>query len=597
MAAKTFPKQAKPTCSMFSMAASSAGPSNSNLVQHFINMGFHERLVTKAIIESGESNTDMILETILTYSVLEDSQQVDQNTCHGSSNQQQCVHDDELSSDYDDSLDDSEIDDFVCLPNGMSQSPNIVTICKFHFYAFAEIVKISGIDIYLVQENGNSLPDNENVLLSLASMGYAVEEVSEAMERCGPDASVVDLIEFITAAQMAKTEAVFFEEEKPKIFVNMELKRKQNQEALERNKKKGPLAEQDDVIRLPNPMIGFGVPSICSVVAYRTLPEAAIGPPFFYYENVALATKGDWETISRFLYEITPEFVDSKYFCAAARKRGYVHNLPINNRFPLLPLPPRTIHEAFPLTKKWWPEWDKRTKFNCLKTTYGSPKLTEMVRKAVEKCGDNPPDHVKKYVLEECRRWNLVWVGKNKVATLEPDEVEMILGFPRNHTRGGGLSRTDRFKSLGNSFQVDTVAYHLSVLKNIYPDGMNVLSLFSGIGGAEVALHKLRIPLKNVVSVELSEANRDIMKSWWQQTDQKGNLVHLADVQKLDPHKLDKLIKSVGGFDLIIGGSPCNNMAGSNRVNRDGLEGEQSSLFYDYFRILETVKIIMNRRN
>ncbi|GJQ98674.1 DNA (cytosine-5)-methyltransferase DRM2-like protein [Tanacetum coccineum] len=95
----------------------------------------------------------------------------------------------------------------------------------------------------------------------------------------------------------------------------------------------------------------------------------------------------------------------------------------------------------------------------------------------------------------------------------------------------------------------------------------------------------LRIPLKNVVSVEISEANRDIMKSWWQQTDQKGNLVHLADVKTLDPHKLEKLVKSVGGFDLIIGGSPCNNMAGSNRVSRDGLEGEQSSLFYDYFRL------------
>ncbi|GJW77573.1 integrase, catalytic region, zinc finger, CCHC-type containing protein [Tanacetum coccineum] len=67
---------------------------------------------------------------------------------------------------------------------------------------------------------------------------------------------------------------------------------------------------------------------------------------------------------------------------------------------------------------------------------------------------------------------------------------------------------------------------------------MNVLSLFSGIGGAEVALHMLRIPLKNVVSVEISEANRDIMKSWWQQTDQKGNLVHLADVITLDPTNL-----------------------------------------------------------
>ena len=30
-----------------------------------------------------------------------------------------------------------------------------------------------------------------------------------------------------------------------------------------------------------------------------------------------------------------------------------------------------------------------------------------------------------------------IWVGKNKVAPSEPDEVEMLLGCPRNFTRGG----------------------------------------------------------------------------------------------------------------------------------------------------------------
>ncbi|KAM7277791.1 hypothetical protein ACFE04_004925 [Oxalis oulophora] len=35
----------------------------------------------------------------------------------------------------------------------------------------------------------------------------------------------------------------------------------------------------------------------------------------------------------------------------------------------------------------------------------------------------------------------------------EPDELEMLLGFPKNHTRGGGICKTDRYKSLGNSFQ------------------------------------------------------------------------------------------------------------------------------------------------
>lgn len=212
----------------------------------------------------------------------------------------------------------------------------------------------------------------------------------------------------------------------------------------------------EETIRLPNPMIGFGVPSQQPEQVHRSLPELARGPPYFYYENVALAPKGVWDTISRFLYEVEPEFVDSKYFCATARKRGYVHNMPIEHRFPLVPLPPLTIHQAFPLSRKWWPSWDTRDKLNCIQTAIASAKLTERIRSALERYDGDPPESVQKYVLEQCRKWNLVWVGRNKVAPLEPDEVEMLLGFPKNHTRGGGISRTDRYKSLGNSFQVSS---------------------------------------------------------------------------------------------------------------------------------------------
>lgn len=144
-------------------------------------------------------------------------------------------------------------------------------------------------------------------------------------------------------------------------------------------------------------------------------------------------------------------------------------------------------------------------------------------------------------------------------------------------------------------FQVDTVAYHLSVLKNLFPSGINVLSLFSGIGGAEVALHRLGIPLKNVVAVEISEANRNIVRSWWEQTNQRGNLVDIADVQELDANRLEQFMSSFGGFDLVIGGSPCNNLAGSNRHHRDGLEGKESSLFFEYTRILDQVRCMMSR--
>ncbi|KAE8671419.1 DNA (Cytosine-5)-methyltransferase DRM1/2 isoform 2 [Hibiscus syriacus] len=102
----------------------------------------------------------------------------------------------------------------------------------------------------------------------------------------------------------------------------------------------------------------------------------------------------------------------------------------------------------------------------------GSAKLTERICKALDAYDDEPHSNVQKYVLDECRKWNLVWVGRNKVVPLEPDEVEMLLGVPKNHTRGGGSAR------------------------DMFPGGINVLPLFSGIGGAKVFLIRLSIPLK-----------------------------------------------------------------------------------------------------
>ncbi|ONM40356.1 DNA (cytosine-5)-methyltransferase DRM2 [Zea mays] len=188
-----------------------------------------------------------------------------------------------------------------------------------------------------------------------------------------------------------------------------------------------------------------------------------------------------------------------------------------------------------------------------------SSALIEHILDALANSEDPPSATVQKYVLGQCRKWNLVWVGRHRVAPLEPDEIEFLLGFPKDHTRG--INSTERYRSLGNSFQVHTVAYHLSVLREMFPNGMNVLSLFSEIGGAKIALHKLGIRMKTMVSVE------SITSDW-----------------------LESTIKEIGGLDLVIGGSPCNNFTGSNRYHRGGLEGEHSSLFYHYSRILDCVK-------
>ncbi|XP_073045009.1 DNA (cytosine-5)-methyltransferase DRM2-like isoform X2 [Primulina eburnea] len=542
-------------------ASSSGGASCSKLVKHFVGMGFPETLVSKAIEENG-GDTDSILNTLLTYSALEESPE-----------QQLGTRSDPASSEYDTLLDDvSDMDSW----SEDEIADDTDSMPEKH-------------KLLLSLEITGSLTQEQRKLLSLANMGFTVEDASIAVERCGTDASDEVLADFICAAQMAREEDCYL----PIIIskVTRILKKRKLHEMVRRKND-----TDDESIRLPNPMIGYGTPSQQPERIHRSLSESSMGPPFFYYENVALAPKGVWDAISRFLYDIEPEFVDSKYFSATARKRGYVHNLPIEDRFPLVPLPPLTIHQAFPLSRKWWPSWDTRDKLNCIQTVIGSARLTERIRTAVERFDGDPPDSVQKFVMDQCRKWNLVWVGRNKVAPLEPDEVEMLLGFPKNHTRGGGISRTDRYKSLGNSFQVDTVAYHLSVLKKIFPNGINVLSLFSGIGGAEVALHRQGIKLKNVVSVEKSKVNRDIVRSWWEQTNQTGSLIDFDDVRMLDGERIEQIINSVGGIDLVVGGSPCNNLAGSNRVSRDGLEGKESALFYDYCRILDLVKCIMARK-
>ncbi|XP_074277802.1 DNA (cytosine-5)-methyltransferase DRM2-like isoform X2 [Silene latifolia] len=506
--------------------SSSSTSQNPAILNHFVAMGFNEELVIRALKENGEEDTEAILNSLLSYPVIENFPSEDPRPSRASFPYEE-------DSDCDSSC--------------------------------AEVEEM------------------KDTLSHLIAMGYQYADAVKAVEQCGSDAPLDELTDFIFAAQTAETVT-----NAPTLPPQ---KRKPSFGSIERPRKLIQIIPSRDSINLNN-MIGFGVPGYSTGVSKREIPKLAAGPPYFYYENVACTPKGVWDEISRCLYGIKPEFVDSLHFSAAARKRGYIHNLPIENRQPLLPIPPKTIHEALPYTKTWWPTWDKREKLNCLLTCIGSAPLTDRIRKRVESGSPSPSDI--KYVMKQCKKWNLVWVGKHKVAILEPNDVEMLLGFPQDHTRGVGW--TERYKALGNSFQIDTVGYHLSVLKPIYPRGMTVLSLFSGIGGAEVALHRLGIPLKAVVSVEISEVSRKIFQDWWDQTEQRGQLIHLDDVQKVDSRMIRRWITEFGGFDLVIGGSPCNNLAGGNRRTRDGLLGEHSSLFFQYSRILDTVMTLMKNR-
>ncbi|KAE8730605.1 hypothetical protein F3Y22_tig00002919pilonHSYRG00239 [Hibiscus syriacus] len=213
-----------------------------------------------------------------------------------------------------------------------------------------------------IEEILNYNSDEENKLLYLTKMGYSEAEASIAMKRCGLNSSIVELNNFICAAQLSKDADALL---------------------LERNKQRKLLKEDDHTVHLSIPMIGYGVPTEPDQITQRTLPENAIGPPYFYYENMALAPN----------------------------------------------------------------------KVELFTNIYRKCQIDRKICKALEAYDDESPSSVQKYVLDECQKWNLVWVGRNKVVPLKPDEVEMLLSF-------------------------------------------NVLSLFSGISDIEVVFYWLGISLK-----------------------------------------------------------------------------------------------------
>ncbi|KAE8816757.1 DNA (cytosine-5)-methyltransferase DRM2 [Hordeum vulgare] len=255
------------------------------------------------------------------------------------------------------------------------------------------------------------MSEKDEKIKSLRGMGFSEDEANMTILICGMDADISVLVDSITASQVEEAchsrnlsdrqvTAGCFDSfggiKRNRLTEESKKKRKRYGGGAQGNRPSLDGSDEEPM-PLPNPMIGFNLPG-WGLSMTRVLPELAIGPPYFYYENVARAPKGVWAKISRFLFDIQPEFVDSLHLCAAARKRGYIHNLPTENRSPILPLPPKTIFEAFPHYKKWWPSWDQRTHLNCLQTCMASAKETERIQQALSSSGNPPPQSVHKYV-------------------------------------------------------------------------------------------------------------------------------------------------------------------------------------------------------
>ena len=109
--------------------------------------------------------------------------------------------------------------------------------------------------------------------------------------------------------------------------------------------------------------------------------------------------------------------------------------------------------------------------------------------------------------------------------------------------------------------------------------GINVLSLFDGISCGQVALKRAGIEVDNYYASEIDEYAIKVTQKNFPKTIQLGSVVDI---------KANNLPK----IDLLIGGSPCQDLSNYkyDRGEVKGLDGEKSSLFYHFVRLLREIK-------
>lgn len=116
---------------------------------------------------------------------------------------------------------------------------------------------------------------------------------------------------------------------------------------------------------------------------------------------------------------------------------------------------------------------------------------------------------------------------------------------------------------------------------------MNVLSLFDGISCGQQALKELGIKVDNYFASEIKDIAIKVT------TENHPNTIQLGDVTKIkiigDQFICEKGVSLFTVIDLLIGGSPCQDLSSVNKI-RDGLKGSKSMLFWEYVRLLKEVK-------
>ena len=125
---------------------------------------------------------------------------------------------------------------------------------------------------------------------------------------------------------------------------------------------------------------------------------------------------------------------------------------------------------------------------------------------------------------------------------------------------------------------------------------MKVISLFDGISCARVALERVGIKVDAYYASEIDKYVMQISQKNYPEIIQLGSVTDI-DVSEFDGcgwetctcwNQEEHLERNLP-FDLLIGGSPCQDLSIAKK-ERKGLDGDRSSLFWEYVRILKEVR-------
>lgn len=102
---------------------------------------------------------------------------------------------------------------------------------------------------------------------------------------------------------------------------------------------------------------------------------------------------------------------------------------------------------------------------------------------------------------------------------------------------------------------------------------INVLSLFDGMSCGQIALNRAGIKYDKYFASEIKKNAIKVTQHNYPDT------IQLGDVRDVKASDLPKI-------DLLIGGSPCQDLSQANK-SRTGLDGLKSGLFFEYYRLFK----------